>query len=144
MARSGGSWKKGQSGNPNGRPVGTPHDHPWFAHLQVAAKRKLEVDEDGKPVPVKYEKGKMLDWMTVAADKVWELAGGGNAWAIEHVANRFDGKVREQVDVTHNTNVKIRYESYEEARAALLEEGVDINRIPMLTDMRPPEERETN
>jgi hypothetical protein len=33
-------------------------------------------------------------------------------------------------------------ESYEEARAALLEEGVDINRIPMLTDMRPPEGQE--
>ena len=32
--------------------------------------------------------------------------------------------------------MKVRYESYEEARAALLEEGIDINRIPMLTDMR--------
>jgi hypothetical protein len=41
----------------------------------------------------------------------------GNFAAIEHIANRFDGKVHEQVEVTRNTNVKVRYESYEEARA---------------------------
>jgi hypothetical protein len=91
-----------------------------------------------------YEKGKKLDWLTVAANKVMELAADGNPWAIDHVANRFDGKVKEQVDITHNTNFKIKYESYAEARAALLEEGIDINRIPMLTDMRPRREREQN
>jgi hypothetical protein len=62
-----------------------------------------------------------------------------SAVAIEHLANRFDGKVREQVEVTHNANLKIRYESYEEARAALLEEGINIDRLPMLSDMRIPE-----
>jgi hypothetical protein len=76
---------------------------------------------------------------SVIADKVVEMAKAGNEWAIDHVATRLDGKPKEQLDVTHNTNVKIRYESYEEARAALLEEGVDINRLPMLTDMRPPQ-----
>jgi hypothetical protein len=54
------------------------------------------------------------------------------------------GKVRDMVDITTTTSVKIRYESYEEARAALLEGGVDINRLPMLTDMRPPEGQERN
>ena len=73
-----------------------------------------------------------------------ELAMHGNAWAIEHISNRFDGKVREQLELTPNHNLKIRYESYEEARAALLEEGINIDRLPMLTDMRPPEEREPN
>jgi hypothetical protein len=67
------------------------------------------------------------------------MAREGNSWAIDHLANRFDGKVKETVDITTNHNVKVRYETYEEARAALLEEGVDINRLPMLTDMRPPE-----
>ena len=33
---------------------------------------------------------------------------------------------------------------FDEARAALLEEGINIDRLPMLTDMRPPEEREPN
>ena len=82
---------------------------------------------------LKRKAGK-VDQLTVVADKVFEMAR-----AIDHIANRFDGKPHETVDVTTNTRVKVRYESYEEARAALLEEGVDINRIPMLTDMRPPE-----
>jgi hypothetical protein len=34
---------------------------------------------------------------------------------------------------------KVRYESYEEVRAALLEEGINVDQLPMLTDMRPPE-----
>ena len=70
------------------------------------------------------------------------LALDGNAWAIEHIANRLDGKVREQLELTPNRNLKIRYESYEEARAALLEQGVNIDRLPMLTDMRIPEGRD--
>ena len=45
--------------------------------LKMAAKRKLKVDENGKPVLVKYEKDEELDWMTVAADKVMELAAEG-------------------------------------------------------------------
>jgi hypothetical protein len=73
-----------------------------------------------------------------------ELAGEGNCWAVEHVANRLDGRVREQVEITTTTSVKVRYESYEEVRAALLEEGINIDRLPMLTDMRPPEGQERN
>ena len=61
-------------------------------------------------------------------------------WAIEHLARRLDGKVREQLELTPNHNLKIRYESYEEARAELLEEG--INSIGCdVTDMRVPEAR---
>jgi hypothetical protein len=73
---------------------------------------------------------------------VVEMAKAGNAWAIDNVATRLDGKPKDQVELTTNTNFKVRYESYEEARAALLEEGVDLNRIPMLTDMRTVEEVE--
>jgi hypothetical protein len=83
------------------------------------------LDENGKPVLVKYEKDEELDWLTVAADKVMELAAEGNMLAVEHLANRFDGKVREQVEVTTNTNVKVRYESYEEVRAAIIECNCD-------------------
>jgi hypothetical protein len=46
--------------------------------------------------------------------------------------------------VTTNTNVKVRYESYEEVRAALLEEGINVDQLPLLTDMRPPEGQERN
>jgi hypothetical protein len=73
---------------------------------------------------------------------VLELAREGNMTAIEHLANRFDGRVKEQVELTTNTHVKVRYESYEEVRAALLEEGINVDKLPLLTDMRPPEGQE--
>ena len=134
-------FRRGQSGNPHGRPLGasTAHAKMWFERLRIAAHRKAKIGEDGKPVLAPYTVGEEVDRLTVAADKVMELACEGNAWAIEHIANRFDGKVREQLELTPNHNLKIRYESYEEARAALLEEGINIDRLPMLTDMRIPE-----
>ena len=134
-------WKSGQSGNPNGRPLGasTAHAKEWFRRLRVAAYRKVKIGEDGKPELVKYKAGKEIDRLTVAADKVLELACEGNMWAVEHIANRLDGKVREQLELTTNRNLKVRYESYEEVKQAMLEEGINIDRLPMLTDMRPPE-----
>jgi hypothetical protein len=152
-----GSWKKGQSGNPSGRPVTAYSDKEYFKRLRIAALRKVEVPLPPEPEQEqasgngkanaegkKKKDSRTVDEMTLIAEKVIELAKAGSEWAIEHVAQRFDGKVREAVDITTNTNLKVKYESYEEARAALLEEGIDINRIPMLTDMRPPEEREPN
>jgi hypothetical protein len=103
--------------------------------------RKVEIGEDLKPLPVR-KKGEVVEWLTIAAEKVMELAGEGNAWAVEHVANRMDGKVREQVEITTTTSMKIRYGSYEEVRAALLDEGINIDQLPMLTDMRTPKGQE--
>ena len=36
---------------------------------------------------------------------------------------------------------KVRYETYEEVREALLEEGINIDRLPLLTDMKDPRGR---
>ena len=77
----------------------------------------------------------------MVADKVMELASMATLGRSSTSLVGFDGKVREQVELTPNHNLKIRYESYEEARAALLEQGVNIDRLPMLTDMRVPEGR---
>jgi hypothetical protein len=96
---------------------------------------------EGKPKKLKKET-RTVDEMTLIVEKVIEMAKSGNEWAIEHIAQRFDGKVREQVEVTTNTNLKVRYESYEEVRAALLEEGINIDRLPMLEDLRSVEEQE--
>jgi Family of unknown function (DUF5681) len=138
------SWPKGESGNAAGRPVGIPNGHAreWFKRLLVAIHRTATIGPDGKPIFEHRKEGEKVDLLTLVADKVMELALDGNAWAIEHIANRLDGKVREQLELTPNRNLKIRYESYEEARAALLEQGVNIDRLPMLTDMRIPEGRD--
>jgi hypothetical protein len=111
--------------------------------LLAASQRKWKI-KDGRPVLEPYKEGEKISWLAIVASKVMELAADGNAWAVDHIATRMDGKPKEQVDITHNSSLKIRYESYEEARAALLEEGIDIKRIPMLTDMRRREEREQN
>jgi hypothetical protein len=36
---------------------------------------------------------------------------------------------------------KVRYETYEEVREALLEEGIDVDSLPLLTDMKEPRGR---
>jgi hypothetical protein len=141
----GGSWVKGQSDNPRGRAPVNPFELEWLKRLRVAANRKVKIGEDGKAQPIeRKENEKEIDQLTDAAQKVMELAREGNMWAVEHIANRLDGKVKEQVDVTTSHTHKIRYESYEEVRAALLEEGINVDRLPMLTDMRPPEGQERN
>ena len=131
---------RGRSGNPRGRHVGIPNErsHEWLSRLFVAIKRTAKVGPDGTVKVATRKEGEEVDLLTLVADKVFELALDGNAWAIEHLASRLDGKVREQLDINCNTNVKAKYESYEEAKAALLAEGINIDRLPMLTDMRVP------
>jgi hypothetical protein len=134
------SWPKGKSGNPKGRPVGIPNGHAqeWFKRLLVAIHRTAKIGQDGKPILEVRKAGEEVDLLTLVADKVLELAMHGNAWAIEHLASRLDGKVKEQLDINYTADMKVRFESYEEARVALLEQGIDVRNLPMLTDMRPP------
>jgi hypothetical protein len=106
--------------------------------IEVDPVKKAEAEAKGKTL----KETRTTDEMSLIIDKVVDMAKDGNEWAIEHVANRIDGKVREQVEVTTNTNLKVRYESYEEVRAALLEEGINIDRLPMLEDLRSVEEQE--
>ena len=133
------SWPKGKSGNPNGRPPGTAADvKEWFKRLRIAAHRKVKIGEDGKPVLVAVQGRQEIDRLTVAADKVLELACEGNLGGRAHREPlRRQGEGAGRADP--QPQLKIKYESYEEARAALLEEGINIDRLPMLTDMRIPE-----
>jgi hypothetical protein len=104
--------------------------------VPVEEETEVEADANGKkPEP----KMRTVSEMDLIVEAVIKAAKKAEPWAVEHVAQRMDGKVRDQVEVTTNTNFKVRYESYEEARAALLEEGINIDRLPMLTDMRIPE-----
>jgi hypothetical protein len=108
--------------------------------IEVDPVKKAEAEAEGKTL----KETRTTDEMTLIVEKVVELAKAGEQWAVEHVANRIDGKVRDEVEVTTNTNFKVRYESFEEVRAALLEEGINVDQLPLLTDMRPPEGQERN
>ena len=148
-------FQKGQSGNPAGSRKGNPalkRDHLWFKHLKIAAKREVERElpasaeeilkaaAEGRPVQTIKVKGPA---MAMAADKMFELAWrDGNIAAFQHIAERFDGKVTDQVEITTNTSLKVRYESVDEVEEALREQGIDPRRLPLLTAPSDPKDLE--
>jgi Family of unknown function (DUF5681) len=106
MPRSDGYWKKGQSGNPKGRPRVPPEEMAYGRRLRMALLHQSQV-----PIPPKPDE----------CNENSNGNGNGNG--------------------EKPKSVKVRYETYEEVRAALLEEGINVDQLPMLEDMRPPEER---
>lgn len=73
-------WQPGESGNPNGRPV----EKPFIEQI-----RKLCKQEDYKR-------------LHSAADKLLDMASDGESWAIQVLADRLDGKPKQQVE--HSTD----------------------------------------
>jgi len=72
------AWKPGESGNPEGRAA----SRPFLAALERAIKQN-----DGKA-------------LRAAADKVLAMAEAGEPWAIQFLADRTDGKARQQLEVS--------------------------------------------
>jgi hypothetical protein len=71
-------WEKGQSGNPAGRPRGT------------------RLSKLLRPYPVSQEGRTFAE---VFAERLFEAAAMGDAWAFREVANRIEGKVPQPVSV---------------------------------------------
>ena len=71
-------FSPGQSGNP----AGNPKIKRFYAALDRAI-----IQEDGKR-------------LREAAEKLLDLASAGEAWAIQHLADRLDGKPAQQVALT--------------------------------------------
>ena len=78
---------KGQSGNPNGRPKdGTS----WAAVLEKIGGEMIAV---GKETITKKE---------AVARKLWAIAATGEAWAVNALMDRLDGKPRQVIDQNNN------------------------------------------
>ena len=71
------AWEKGQSGNPEGRKP----NKPFLDALQRAI-----AQEDAKRI-------------RDAAEKLLTAAANGEPWALQMLADRLDGKPKQQVDV---------------------------------------------
>ena len=71
------AWKPGESGNPEGGAK---------AKRFYAALDRAIIQEDGKR-------------LREAAEKLLDLAAAGEAWAIQHLADRLDGKPKQQVEL---------------------------------------------
>lgn len=74
------SWKKGQSGNPNGRP---PKE---WTMTQLYKDAGEEADETGEPRK------------KIVARKLWEIAQKGDVTAIKELGNRIDGMPKQVIE----------------------------------------------
>jgi hypothetical protein len=116
-------WKKGQSGNPGGRPFGS--EKTYTEALRIVSKE--EVDDPNKP-------GQRIQKLRRMADIVFEKALGGENWAIQHIAERFEGKPMQMLEPAVLSNQPRRKLTYEivhvtETREQIKNEGpvVDVD-----------------
>src|SRR5262245_12368730 len=104
-------WAKGESGNPSGRrPMHTP-ERLYLQSLRAVLAEEITIhDEIGKEIiaarkdrkgrPTKEERKQLKEHSRTVnkirrmAEIVFEEALKGEVWAIEHVAERLDGKPR--------------------------------------------------
>lgn len=82
--RSSGSFKKGQSGNPGGR----PKEKQFTEALRLAVHRVCEHDKEGRKN------------LTVLGEKLVQFAMEGEGWAFQMIADRLDGKLAQESTVT--------------------------------------------
>jgi hypothetical protein len=76
------AWKKGQSGNPNGR----PNDKPFAETLRLVLKETDTVS------------GKLK--LRAITEALVDKAIAGESWAVQHVMDRVDGKPAQESTVT--------------------------------------------
>lgn len=80
-------WKPGQSGNPGGRVKGPSLTNRMILYTMQITDKK---GPDGKP----------MTWLDRMALATLKLAEKGNSQALKEVWERLDGKVRQELDIT--------------------------------------------
>jgi len=83
-------WKKGQSGNPGGRPKGES--------LVALMRRVLEREHNGRPL------------MEVLAERLVKEALAGKFPFAKEVLDRVEGKVQDKLEVSGPMTVKVVYD----------------------------------
>lgn len=83
-------WKKGQSGNPEGRKV----EGKWREVLDRAIKQ-----DDGKR-------------LRAAAEKLLECAANGESWAVKELGDRLDGKSIQPIQGDVDTSITVKIVNY--------------------------------
>ena len=79
------TWKKGQSGNPNGR----AKDKIWGDAIRIAVNEAVEGGDRKK--------------LRALADKLVEKALSGDITAMKEIGDRLDGKAAQSVDMSVGT-----------------------------------------
>src|SRR6516164_8742487 len=97
------AWKKGQSGNPAGRPIGSS-DKQFVEQLRIVLAEVVPNDPAGKRK------------LRRIAEKLVDAALDGQSWAIQQVADRIDGKPAQESTV----NIKEKREASDWTREELM------------------------
>lgn len=101
-------WKKGQSGNPNGKPKGTI-DSRSATFAQLLEKIGAEGIQDDPLVhdnlKRKFRSRKDLTKKEAAMRITYNLALKGIPWAVHYIADRTEGKPKEHVTIVDQTVV---------------------------------------
>lgn len=93
------SYRKGQSGNPAGRPRGSRNVSTILAQMLRQTAPKTIVDSDFVKILSKGRKGITLA-DAAAARLVYEGVINGKSWALKEVFERTEGKVRERPQIS--------------------------------------------
>jgi hypothetical protein len=86
-------WKKGESGNPDGRPKGS-------LSAKTIIKKWLELEDDWVN-PVTKEKVKMTQYDIIALQQIAK-ARRGDTKAFDSVLDRVEGKPKQEIDVNQD------------------------------------------
>lgn len=101
-------WKPGQSGNPNGRPKRKPLTD---ALLRLVG-QKIPKNATGVLAPLAGKK-----WADVIALGLATAAAAGEAPAFREAADRIEGKVKDEIQVSGSIDLDVVIrEAYERAR----------------------------
>jgi Family of unknown function (DUF5681) len=95
-------WKKGQSGNPGGRPFGS--EKAYTQALRIISKQ--EIDDPNNP-------GERVTKLRRMGEIVWDKALAGENWAIQHIAERFEGKPAQMLQHAEPGGRPLRKLTYE-------------------------------
>jgi hypothetical protein len=150
------TWVKGQSGNPHGRVANV--ERLFLEQLNIVAQEEveIEVDANGKDLPPQPGQGRMskaarkrklkdkqrrfrtIKKLRRIAEVAFQKAMDGSLEHMEFVVDRMDGKptATQYIAVERRgANLDVRL-TYEEARDKLLEMGLDVEKMPLLGDMK--------
>jgi Family of unknown function (DUF5681) len=95
-------WKRGQSGNPGGRPFGS--EKAYTEALRIVSKE--EIDDPNRP-------GERISKLRRMADVAFEKALAGENWAIQHIAERFEGRPAQMLEHAVPSNLPRRKLTYQ-------------------------------
>lgn len=102
-------FKKGQSGNPNGRPKGTLNFNNRIEKMLQEA--------------VKDKSGKEKEMADVIVQSLIKQAAMGNMKAIEYLIDKIDGKATQRHEVESTQNINIDTDQMKKIAQAIIDES---------------------